>query len=182
MKHQKNYSIFDKEKIVAFIALIVIVAGIAFWAGSTFAEDDGLIEVYAMCDPRPGNWVEVRLKPSTGKGSTEIGRLECGDSFKTDGESKNGWIRCYGVGETDGWVYAGFVSTEKPQIVMEQYCCVAKRQVAVRRWPGGPQIKRYGRKVWLKNCEDVTVFCIADGWACTSIGYIQAEWLEVDPK
>ena len=113
--------------------------------------------------------------------STEIGRLECGDGFATDGESRDGWIRCYGVGETSGWVYAGFVATEKPEIVMEQYCCVAKNRVAVRRWQGGPQVVRNGRKVWLNNCEDVTVFCMADGWACTSIGYIRAEWLEVDP-
>ena len=181
MKHQKYYSAFDKEKIVAFALLIAIVAAIAFWAGSTFAEEeDGLVKVYAMCDPRPGNWVSVRMKPTTS--SQEIGRLECGDKFETDGDSKDGWIRCYGIGETTGWVYSGFVSIEKPQIVMEQYCCVAKRQVAVRRWQGGPQIKRNGKKLWLRNCEDVTVFCIADGWACTSIGYIRAEWLEVDPR
>ncbi len=178
MKHQKNYTIFDKEKIVAFAAIMIVVAAIAFWAGSTFAEDD-LATVYAMCDPRPGNWVSVRLNPSTG--SQEIGRLECGDKFETDGESLDGWIRCCGVGETSGWVYSAYVAIEKPELVMEQYCCVAKKQVVIRRWPGGPQVEIRGKKQYLRNCEDVTVFCIADGWACTSRGYIKAEWLECDP-
>ena len=176
----KNYSVFDKEKIVAFIAVIVFVAAIAFWAGSTFAEDEETATVYAMCDPRPGNWVSVRLKPTTS--SQEIGRLECGDKFETDGDSRDGWIRCYGVGETSGWVYSAFVAVEKPEIVMEQYCCVAKKQVAIRRWPGGPLVEIRGKKQYLRNCEDVTVFCFGDGWACTSRGYIKAEWLEVDPK
>ena len=176
----KNYSVFDKEKIVAFIAVIVFVAAIAFWAGSTFAEDEETATVYTMCDPRPGNWVSVRMKPTTS--SQEIGRLECGDKFETDGDSRDGWIRCYGIGETSGWVYSAFVAVEKPEIVMEQYCCVAKKQVAIRRWPGGPLVEIRGKKQYLRNCEDVTVFCIGDGWAYTSRGYIKAEWLEVDPK
>lgn len=169
-----------KRKQVIIITLCVIaMLTTAIIAISGRAEEQ-LATVYAMCDPRPGNWVAVRLKPTTA--STEIGRLECGDGFATDGESRDGWIRCYGVGETSGWVYSAFVSIEKPELVMEQYCCVAKNRVAVRRWQGGPQVVRNGRKVWLNNCEDVTVFCMADGWACTSIGYIRAEWLEVDPR
>ena len=168
-----------KRKQVIIITLCVIAMLTTAIIAISGSAEEQLATVYAMCDPRPGNWVAVRMKPTTA--STEIGRLECGDGFATDGESRDGWIRCYGVGETSGWVYAGFVATEKPEIVMEQYCCVAKNRVAVRRWQGGPQVVRNGRKVWLNNCEDVTVFCMADGWACTSIGYIRAEWLEVDP-
>lgn len=169
-----------KRKLAIIITLCAIVTfTVAFLAIRGDAEEQ-LATVYAMCDPRPGNWVAVRMKPTTA--STEIGRLECGDRFETDGESRDGWIRCYGIGETSGWVYAGFVATEKPEIVMEQYCCVAKKQVAIRRWPGGPLVEIRGKKQYLKNCEDVTVFCIGDGWACTSRGYIKAEWLEVDPE
>lgn len=170
-----------QAKAIVIIALALAMTVIGVCAGSTFAEeDDALATVYAICDPRQGNWVSVRLNPTTG--SQEIGRLECGDKFSTDGEAIDGWIRCYGIGECSGWVFSGFTSIEKPQIVMERYCCVAKKRVAVRRWQGGPQIrKQNGKKLWLNNCEDVTVFCIADGWACTGIGYVQAEWLEVDP-
>ena len=79
-------------------------------------------------------------------------------------------------------MYLGYVSTEKVQKVGEQYVCVAKRQVACRRWVGGPQIETGGRKQWLKNGENVDVFCIGGDWAVTSRGYIRSEWLEVDPK
>lgn len=169
-----------KRKLGIIITLcVIVILTMAIMAIKSAAEEQ-LATAYAMCDPREGrNKVHVRAKPT--KDSAEIGYLECGDSFMTDGESRDGWIRCYGIGETSGWVYAGYVATEKPEMVMEQYCCVAKSRVAVRRWQGGPQIVRNGRKLWLNNCEDVTVFCIADGWACTSIGYIAAEWLEVDP-
>jgi hypothetical protein len=182
MKHQKNYTIFDKEKIVAFFAILIIVAAVAFWAGSTFAEEeDGLATVYVMCDPRPGRYVHVRRKPSAD--SMELGRLECGDSFLTDGESKNGWIHCCNIGENcGGWVYSGFVTVEKPEMVMQQYCSVSRAKLIIRRWQGGPQVVIDGKKQYLKNCEDVTVFCIADGWACTSRGYIKSEFLEVDPE
>ena len=169
-----------KRKLAIIITLcVIVILTMAIMAIKSAAEEQ-LATAYAMCDPREGrNKVHVRAKPT--KDSAEIGYLECGDDFLTDGVSRDGWIRCYGIGETSGWVYAGYVATEKPDMVMEQYCCVAKSRVAVRRWQGGPQIIRNGRKLWLNNCEDVTVFCIADGWACTSIGYIAAEWLEVDP-
>ena len=180
MKHHNHSTTTRQAKAIVILALALAMTVICVCAGSTFAEeDDALATVYAFCDPRPGNWVSVRLKPTTS--SQEIGRLECGDKFSTDGESLNGWIRCYGVGETSGWVYSAFVAVEKPEIIMEQYCCVAKKQVVIRRWPGGPQVVIRGKKQYLKNCEDVTVFSIADGWACTSRGYIKAEWLEVDP-
>lgn len=172
---RKNYSIFDKEKIVAFIALIVFVAAVAFWAGSTFAEDEETATCWIMC--KPGSQVSVRLGPS--KKSPEIGFLECGDSFETDGESVDGWIRCYGVGETDGWVYCGYVCTSKPEKIGERYVCVAKKQVACRKWIGGPKIDQ---RPWLKNGQNVTVFASDGEWAITNRGYIRAEYLEVDPE
>ncbi len=169
-----------KRKLAIIITLcVIVILTMAIMAIKSAAEEQ-LATVYAMCDPRDGNRVIVRAKPT--KDSAEIGYLECGDSFLTDAEERDGWIRCCNIGEAcEGWVFCGYVTTEKPEMVMEQYCCVAKNRVAVRRWQGGPQIIRNKRKLWLNNCEDVTVFCIADGWACTSIGYIQAEWLEVDP-
>ena len=170
-----------KRKLGIIITLCVIVTLMTAILVIRGAAEETLATVYAMCDPREGrNRVHVRAKPT--KDSDELGYLECGDDFLTDGVSRDGWIRCCNIGENcEGWVFCGYVTTEKPEMVMEQYCCVAKSRVAVRRWQGGPQIVRNGRKLWLNNCEDVTVFCIADGWACTSIGYIAAEWLEVDP-
>ena len=87
-----------RRKLAIIITLCAIVTFTVAFLAIRGAAEEQLATVYAMCDPRPGNWVAVRLKPTTG--STEIGRLECGDRFETDGESRDGWIRCYGIGET----------------------------------------------------------------------------------
>ena len=172
----KKYSIFDKEKIVAFIAILLIAAAIGYAIGTTTgAAEDQLATCWAMC--KPGSRVTVRMTPS--KKGVEIGWLECGDNFLTDGESRDGWIRCYGIGETSGWVYSGYVCTQKPQKIGERYVCVAKKQVACRKWMGGPRIDE---RPWLKNGQNVQVFASDGEWAITSRGYIKAEFLEVDPE
>lgn len=163
-----------KKRLAVLLIIALIIAAIFAVRAET---DDQLVTCWAMC--KPGSRVTIRRNPD--KDSAETGYLECGDDFRTDAESRNGWIRCYGAGE-GGWVYQGYVVTEPVEKIGEQYVCVAKRQVACRRWMGGPQIVVNGKKQWLKNGENVDVFCMSDGWAVTSRGYIKAEWLEVDPK
>ena len=132
---------------------------------------------WILCKPK--GIVYVRRNPA--KASEMVGRLECGDEIKTDGKTRNGWIHVNGIGEFgSGWVYCGFVSLEQPEKIDEQYVCVAKKQVACRRWMDGPQIS--GKLGWLHNGSNVAVFYIADGWAVTSRGYIKAEFLEADPR
>ena len=98
----------------------------------------------------------------------------------TDAKSANGYIRAFGIGEYgEGWVYCGNVVTEEPVAVFERYCCVAKKRAALRRWVDGPQV---AGSPWLVNGSTVEVFYTAEGWACTSRGYIKSEWLEVDPE
>lgn len=180
MKHQKNYSIFDKEKIVAFIAilLVAVVIGVAIGAGIGAAEDQE-ITLYALC--KPGSQVNVRRKPDIE--SKWLGYLDAGDSFQSDGEIRNGWIKCLDIGEdTEAWVFLGFVSTEKPEKIGERYVCVSNAKVICRRWQGGPQVTVNGKKQYLKNGQNVQVFCIADGWAVTNRGFVKAEYLEVDPE
>jgi len=179
MKHQEQYSIFSHKKIAAFGCMIIIMAVIGYLIGARMnaGAEDCLSTAYVMCKPGEGHYVNVRATPSTN--GAEIGRLESGDWFRTDGESRNGWIRCYGVGECAGWIYSGFVVTEEPRTIMENYVCTSNGRVACRRWIGGPQVD--GAK-WIKNGSTVTVFYIADDWACTSRGYIRAEFLEVDPE
>ena len=169
---RKNYSIFDKEKIVAAILLAVILIG--FGIGSYCFGEEPLATCYAMC--KPGSRVSVRMEPS--KDSLETGFLECGDSFKTDGESIDGWIRCYGVGE-NGWIYSGYVVTEPVRMVGQRYVCSANKQVACRKWMAGPQIDE---RPWMKSGQHCQVFCESDGWAVTSRGYVKTEWLDCDPE
>ena len=138
------------------------------------AEADGMC--WVLC--KPGTQVNIRLNPD--KNSKSIGWLEVGDSFRTDGESRNGFIHAFGVGDTgEGWIYCGYVVSEEPEEVGQEYTCVANKKVICRRWVQGPQVRNNGKRVWLRNGSTVSVFYIADGWAVTSRGYIQAEWLEV---
>ena len=173
---KRKVSIFDKGKIIAFIVFIalIIVATVALTLSFCKGEEQ-LVTVYTLC--KPGSQVIVRRTPA--KNAMEVGYLEVGDSFLTDGSSSNGYIRCYGIGEYgEGWVYCGFVTEYEPEPVFETYCCVAKTRVACRRWMNGPKTDR----PWLVNGSDVQVFYIAGDWACTSRGYIKAEYLEVDPQ
>lgn len=173
---RKKYSIFSKEKIGAALLMAVVLVLIGMIIGSYCHSEEQLAKAWVMCRPMPGNRVEVRKEAR--KDSESVGFLECGDWFYTDGDSKDGWIRCIGIGEYDeGWIYSGYVSTNKPEIVMERYVCVAIRQVACRRWMGGPQMD--GRAAWLKNGQFVTVFVTDGEWCVTDRGYIRAEWLEV---
>ena len=171
---RKHYSIFNKEKIVVFCLILLIAAVIGFAVGSCCRGEETLATCWAMC--KPGSHVTVRMEPS--KGSKETGRLDCGDSFQTDGESVDGWVRCYGVGE-NGWVYAGYVATEKPRMVYERYVCVANKQVACRKWMAGPKIDE---RPWMKNGETCQVYVTDGEWAVTSRGYIKIEYLDPDPE
>ena len=154
------------------ILAAVIVAAVVIIAVQAGAED---VTRWVLC--RPGDHVNLRLEPQ--KGSKLCGFLECGDSFQTDGERRNGWLRVLDAGECACWIYGGYVVTEKPVEIGSRYVCVARKWVACRRWVDGPQVK--GRRKWLKCGGEVTVFYIAGEWACTSRGYIRSEWLEGDP-
>ena len=173
MNHQRNYSIFDKEKIVVAVLIAVVLILIGFVIGSYCNGEEQLATCWIMC--KPGSYVTIREKPD--KDSAEHGRLDSGDSFQTDGETVDGWVTCCS-GE-GGWVYLGYVVTEKPQVIGERYMCNAVKQVACRKWMGGPQVDQ---KPWLKNGQTCEVFLMADGWAVTSRGYIRSEWLEFDAR
>ena len=177
MKHQKHYTIFDKEKIVAFIALLaVLITVVVAITVSVCKGEDALVRCWVMC--KPGNYVNVRRVPS--KSGKEVGYLDAGDWFETDAVSADGFIRCYDIGEYgEGWVYCGYVVTEEPEVINETYVCCAPKRVACRRWIGGPQVSGCP---WLVNLSTVYVYYIADGWACTNLGYIKAEYLEVSPQ
>lgn len=158
------------------IALRVILVAVTIFAVIVLAgrAEDVTSSCWAMC--QPGDRVNLRLKPS--RDSKSVGWLECGDEFQTDGTNRNGWIRVLDAGECECWIYSGYVVTEKPEEVNENYVVVARDKLACRRWVNGPQIE--GRK-WLKNGTNVQVFYMAEGWAVTDLGYMQSEWLEVDP-
>ena len=153
------------------ILVAVIIAAVVILACRA---EDTTITCWALC--QPGDHVNLRIDPK--KDSESVGWLECGDSFQTDGDNRNGWIHVLDAGDCDCWIYCGYVVTEQPEEINENYVVVARDKLACRRWVNGPQIE--SRK-WLKNGTNVQVFYIAEGWAVTNLGYMQTEWLEVDP-
>lgn len=175
MRRQYNTDKSMKARLALLLAVLIVIAvGIGYLLGSGGYAEDVQIPCWVMCK----TYVNIREKPDENSG--KIGYLDAGDQFWTDAESKNGFIRSYGVGDGAGWVYCGYVVTEKPEMIGERYVCVANRQVACRKWIHGPQIE--GRGAWLRNGQTCQVICIADGWALTNRGYIQTEWLEADPE
>ena len=184
MTHMNNRNNYNTDKgrtarrALLIILLAIAIAGVAYVVAlneNTAAAEDRLATCWVLC--KPGSQVVVRRTPQ--KRAMEVGQLEVGDWFLTDGVSSNGYIRCYGIGEYgEGWIYSGFVATDEPVPVFDTYCCVAKTRVACRRWMNGPKTEN----PWLKNGSDVQVFYIAGEWAVTARGYIMAEFLEADPS
>lgn len=178
MNYNTNNTKRARFRLIAFAAACVILftAVFLFWQDRLAASaEDSLVTCYILC--KPGSRVNVRRTPS--KRGEEVGFLEVGDSFETDGVSSNGWIRCYGIGEYgEGWIWCGYVAEEEPVPVFGQYVCAAPNRVACRKWMNGPQTSL----PWLKNGSDVQVFYIAGEWAITARGYIKSEYLEPDPK
>lgn len=149
------------------VLIVLVIASVVIFAAR--AEEQTR---WVLC--QPGNRVNLRIGP--GKGYSSVGWLEIGDSFTTDGEKRNGWIRVLDRGECECWIFGGYVVEEKPQAIGETWYVAAKKQLACRRWVNGPQIK--GRE-WLKNGREVQVFYVAGEWAVTNLGYVEASWLEV---
>ena len=175
MEGRKGKGSMKRKQGIALITALIITAAV-IWAAIGGMAEEQLAKCWVMC--KPGSQVNVRRTPD--KKGQEVGFLEAGDWFLTDGTSSDGFIRVYGVGEYgEGWIFSGYVCTEEPKQVFEQYTCVAHKRVAIRKWMGGPQVER---SPWLANGSNVDVFFMADEWACTSRGYIKSEWLEADPR
>ena len=160
-----------KKVVVVVLSLLAILIGWQIGTSSCKASEEKLITVWAMC--KPGSFV-----PS--KNGHHVGILDPCDSFQTDGVTKNGYVRAIGLGDCgEGWVYCGFVSTEKPEPVFERYMCNSLSRVACRRWISGPRVANYG---WIVNGSTVEVFYRTESWSVTNRGYIKSEFLEADPE
>ena len=170
-----------RNKIIALASacIVLFTATFLIWQHHLAASaEDSFVTCFVMCKPVEGNYVSIRRTPS--RSGMEVGRLECGDWFETDGTSKDGWIRVYGIGEYgEGWIYCGYVVTEEPQMIGKQYRAACNGRLIIRKWMNGPKVDGKG---YLVNGSTVQVFCIADGWAMTNRGYIMAEFLEEDPE
>ena len=153
---------------IVLIALLIIGA-ITILDSFGFAED--LTEVWIIC--QPDDYINVRMNP--GKKSQIVGYAEVGDSILTDCTKKNGYMKCYGIGEAgEGWIFAGYVVYDEPVEVNRMACSISKAKLAARKYIGG-KVRR-----WLKNLDEVMVYWMTDEWSVTSSGFVRTEYLELD--
>ena len=127
-------------------------------------------EYFIIC--QPDSFVNVRERPRMH--SRETGYLFLGDKVLSSGEKRNGFIRCYGLSTEagEGWVYAGFLVEEAPEIGEWSAMVVSNGRVACRYSVGGD------RRKWLKSGSEVTVYAWGE-WCATSEGFIKGEYLEI---
>lgn len=157
------------KKAVAIAVLIATLANGFILASQTFAKADGY---FILCNP--GSYLNARSKPN--KHSSLIGYLYCGDYVETDGQEKGEYIHCTNLTfETDeGWIYAGYLVDEEPEIREFTATVVASGRVACRNNVGGKRIR------WLKPGTVVTVYAYSEEWCVTNRGYIRTEYLEIN--
>lgn len=151
------------KRIIAILLVFVAVAAL------TAADADG--GLYVLCR----TMVNVRSKPS--KTARVVAWVECGQFVETDGQEKRGFVHVIGLPaeEPEGWIYAGFLVDEPPQI----------RQYIAEIWDGdviarGSVNGRALRK--MREGKTVTVYAKTHTWAITNRGYIMCDWLrEIEP-
>lgn len=177
---QKHYTaqIWKRQDIV-WLVIGVFVAGIfmgvviscAVFANAALAEDL-TYDCWTMC--QPGSEVMIRAKPS--RQAEAVGAAGCGERLRTDWREKDGWLHLVDVSnETgDGWIHMGYVVFQEPRTVGAEMTVAGCRRVACRKSMNGK------RTAWAKSGSRVVVYMIADEWAVTDRGYIQAAYLRGD--
>ena len=158
-------------KTVAEIALIALAIYLIITVLSSIAFGEDLIEAWVICQPH--DYINVRMTPS--RKGIKVGYAEDGYSSQTDGKKKNGFLRCYGIGEDGaGWIHAGYVVYEEPQYVNCKGFSISKARVACRKYIGGKVRK------WLNNLDEVRVYWMTSDWSVTSEGFVQTKYLEME--
>ena len=154
---------------IAEIALIVLVIlALSAILNSIKAEED-LTEAWVICT----DYVHVRMSPS--RKSEAVGYVDAGDSVLVGSKKKNGFVRCYGIGEYgEGWIHSGYLVYEKPEKVNCKAVSVSRGKLRARRHIKG---KRVG---WIKHLETVTVYWWTDEWCVTDKGFVESRFLEME--
>ena len=148
------------KKVIAILTWLILMVGLAA------AEEQ---EAWIMC--QPDSYVNARWSPR--KNGAILGRLELGEKVLTDGETKNGYLHCYGLTfESDeGWIHAGYIVYDEPRITEEIWTVDAGGRTACRRYVDGP------RRCWAKNHSEMTVFAVSEEWSLTSKGFVRTKFI-----
>ena len=149
--------------VLLMILLLAIVTG-------SLADSD-LYDAWVLC--QPNDYINVRMNAS--RKSQIVGYADAGDPILVDGIVKNGYVKCYGIGEMGvGWIYGGYVVYDEPERVTCTATVVSRGKLAARKY-----IKGKVRK-WLHNADELRVFWISDDWTITNEGFVKTEYLEFE--
>ena len=165
----KRLNIMIAAGLVAIGIFIGVALACMVYITAAVAEDGIMYDCWVVC--QPDSFVNIRSRPN---GHSEItGRALAGMRFLTDGEEKGGFIHLVDVGneEGHGWISTGYVVYCEPRGMDDEMQIRGRGRVACRKTIGGR------RSSWAKPGDTVRVYWMADGWAVTSRGFIQSEWL-----
>ena len=152
---------------VRVVLLVLILLAVAI---SSLAEDD-LYTAWVLC--QPDDYINVRMNPS--RRSQIVGYADAGDSILVDGTKRNGYYKCYGIGEMgEGWIFKGYVVFDQPERISCTAVVVSRWKLAARKY-----IKGKVRK-WLHNMDEVRVYWTSLDWTVTNVGFVKTEYLEME--
>lgn len=165
---KKFFSIASAVLIVLVIMSILTIAVVLFNAATAYADDE-LTEAWVLCS----DYVHVRVSPN--RKSESVGYVDAGDPVLVGSKKKNGFVRCYGIGEYgEGWIHTGYLVYEKPVKVNCKAYSVSRGKLRARRHING---KRVG---WIKHLESVKVYWWTDEWCVTDKGFVESRFLEME--
>ena len=157
--------------LIAAVIWVAVTLYTSLGLGEAKAEDEYETR-YVIC--MPGDYVNIRPFPSTKHDS--CGYLEPGDEVVTDGRKKNGFVHCVDMNTeaSEGWVFAGYLITDKPERVSGTATIVSYGRLAARKYVNGKRTR------WLKSGATVKVYYWSDSWVLTDCGYLMTKYLELD--
>lgn len=173
----KQFRDTEAWKWIKLLLELLLIAAIVWGAielytslGFGEAKADGYETMYVMCS----DFVYARSTPN--KKQEPIGRLEPGDEVVVDGRKKNGYVHCIDLSfeQSDGWVYGGYLVSDRPEVVGQTAVIVSKGRLAARKYVNGRRTR------WLKSGAKLKVNYWSDDWALTDCGYVQSKYLELD--
>ena len=155
---------------VVYIALLVIVFCMGYGLTRAAQGEAGTAEAWVIC--KPGDFVNAR-ETATKKGML-AGRLEPGDRFETDGETRNNFMHIIesSFEAEEAWVHAGYVVDEEPERINRECVIAAEGRVACRKYIDGP------RRAWARPGTTVTVYWWTSQWCVTNKGFIRSEYID----
>lgn len=154
--------------IIAYVLIILAFICIVTLAIS-FVKAEELTEAWVICQ----DYVNVRMSPS--RKSESVGYVDAGDKVLVSDKKKNGFLKCYGIGEYgEGWIHSGYIVYDRPEKVNCKAYSVSRGKLRARRHIGGKRLH------WIKHFEEVKVYWISENWCVTDKGFVESRFLEME--